>query len=81
MIYYMEEYQMNQDLPELEPKLKKPRKKRKDNRIEKEYFEEIELTDPNGKKIVQNVKITRYRAVGSAPIGNKGIPEVELEED
>ena len=56
---------MNQDSPELEPKLKKPRKKRKDNRIEKEYFEEVEVIDPNGNKIVQKVKVTRYKALGS----------------
>ena len=59
----------------------KPNKRRKDPRIEKEYFEEIEVTDPlTGKKIKQKVKITRYRATGSNPVGNKGISE-ELEDD
>ena len=59
---------------------KKPRKKRKDTRIEKEYFEEIEVTDPStGEVIIQKVKIVRYKAVGSKPIGNKGIPDEEVE--
>ena len=32
-------------------------------KIEKEYWEEVEITDPNtGKKIKQRVKITRYKS-------------------
>ena len=56
--------------------VKKVRKKRKDNRIEKEYFEEIEITNPNtGEKSFHKVKITRYKAVGEKSIGNKGLIE------
>ena len=73
-------------LKELEDNSKKPKKKRKDKRIEKEYFEEVELIDPKtGEKVIQKVKITRYKAVGSKPVGNKGIPDeeidLEIEED
>ena len=60
--------------------MKKPRKKRKDPRIELEYFEEIEVTDPKtGEITTQKVKITRYKAVGSKPVGNKGIQDEEIE--
>lgn len=60
---------------------KKPRKKRKDPRIEEEYFEEIEVTCPaTGKLIKQKVKITRYKAVGEKKVGNKGVVE-EIEDD
>ncbi len=62
----------------------KPKKKRKDPRIEEEYFENIEVTDPKtGKITTQKVKVTRYKAVGSKPIGNKGLPDedIEYEED
>ena len=64
-------------------KSKKPRRKRKDPRIESEFYEEIEITDPvTGKKTIQKVKVTRYKAVGEKPVGNKGLPDedVELEE-
>lgn len=56
---------------------KKARKKRKDPRIEQEYFEDIEVTNPKtGEKIIQRVKITRYKSTGG-PIepGNKGISQ------
>ena len=59
---------------------KKPRKKRKDNRIELEYFDEIEVTNPvTGEITKQKVKITRYKAVGTKLVGNKGISDEELE--
>lgn len=46
--------------------------------VEKESFEEIELTDPiTGKKFLQKVKITRYK---SPMLDKKSIIE-ELEED
>jgi hypothetical protein len=52
-------------------------KKKKDKRVEKEYWEEIELTDPNtGKKIKQRIKVIKYKTVSTyKPIGNKGIVE------
>jgi len=59
-------------------KPKKVRKKRKDNRIEKEYEEKIEIIDPiTGEITVQRVKITRYKAVGEKLVGNKGLIEEE----
>lgn len=62
----------------------KSRKKRKDSRIESEYFEEIEVVDPDtGKVSKQKVKIVRYKAANAPkPVGNKGLPDedVELEE-
>lgn len=58
----------------------KTRKKRKDPRVEKEFFEEIEITDPKtGEKKIQKVKITRYKAVGEKLVGNKGVSE-EIED-
>lgn len=73
---------MESKVKDLKPKSKK---KRKDPRVEEEYFEEVELTDPaTGKVIKQKVKITRYRATGMPKVeGNKGLPdeEVELEFD
>lgn len=62
---------------------KKKHKKRKDPRIEKEYYEEIEVTDPKtGEKKLQKVKITRYKAAGmTVEPGNKGLPkELRTEE-
>lgn len=61
--------------------MKKPRKKRKDPRIENEFFEEVELTDPaTGIKTKQKVKIVRYKTVGVKKVGNKGLSEeVELD--
>lgn len=60
----------------------KPRKKRKDPRIECEYFEDMEITDPKtGQKTIQKVKITRYKAAGGPKeFGNKGVAE-EIEEE
>lgn len=60
---------------------KKPRKKRKDPRIEEEYFEDIEVTCPaTGELIKQKVKIVRYKAVGEKKVGKKGVVE-EIEEE
>lgn len=62
-------------------KNKTKKSKKKDPRIEEEFYEEIEVTCPNtGKKIKQKVKVTRYKAVGPKPVGNKGISE-ELNEE
>ena len=56
-----------------------PKKKRKDSRIEAEYFDEIEITDPvTGKKSIHKVKVTRYKSSVEKQIGLKGISE-ELE--
>ncbi len=67
---------------ELKNKLKKPRKKRKDPRIELEFYEEIELTDPiTGKVTTQKVKVIRYKAIGEKKVGNKGLSgEIELDD-
>lgn len=55
------------------------KKKRKDNRIESEYIDEIELTDPiTGKVSIHRVKVTRYKSAAEKQIGQKGISE-ELE--
>jgi hypothetical protein len=57
-------------------------RKRKDKRIEKEYWEEMEITDPvTGEIKKHKVKITRYKAVPAyKPVGNKGVIE-ELEDE
>ena len=56
------------------------KKKRKDARIEAEYFDKIEITDPiTGKKSTHKVKITRYKSAVKKQIGQKGISE-ELED-
>jgi hypothetical protein len=55
------------------------KKKRKDNRIESEYVDEIEITDPiTGKVFKHKVKVTRYKSAAEKQIGQKGISE-ELE--
>ena len=55
------------------------KKKRKDNRIETEYFDEIEIKDPETGKITKHkVKVTRYKSSVEKQIGQKGISE-ELE--
>ena len=55
------------------------KKKRKDSRIESEYLDEIEITDPiTGKKSMHKVKITRYKSAIEKQIGQKNISE-ELE--
>jgi hypothetical protein len=60
---------------------KKKRSKRKDPRIECEYFEDIEVVNPKtGEKTIQKVKVTRYKAAGGPKeLGNKGVSE-EIEE-
>lgn len=61
-------------------KPKKIRKKRKDNRIEKEYEETITVLDPvTGKAIIQKVKVTRYKTVSEKLVGNKGLIDEEIE--
>lgn len=56
----------------------KKKSKKKDDRIEVEYFEEIEYTcSKTGEKKIKQVKVTRYKAVGERPVGNKGLPELE----
>jgi hypothetical protein len=55
------------------------KKKRKDNRIESEYVDEIEITDPvTGKVSIHKVKVIRYKSAAEKQIGQKGISE-ELE--
>lgn len=56
-----------------------PKKKRKDSRVESEYVDEIEITDPiTGKVSIHKVKVTRYKSAVEKQIGQKGISE-ELE--
>lgn len=62
--------------------MRQSKKKRKDPRIVSESFEDVELTDPvTGKKIIYNAKITRYKPVGSKPVGNKGTGVVDEDID
>lgn len=54
--------------------------KKKDPKLEVEYFEEIELTDPiTGKVFKQKVLIKRYKPIADKLVGNKGLME-ELED-
>ena len=59
------------------------KKKRKDPRIEEEYYEEVEVTDPvTGEKITTKVKITRYKSAGGPKkVGNKGLEDELLDMD
>lgn len=64
---------------------KKPTKKtkekkiKKDPRIESEYFEDVEITDPvTGKKIIQRVKVVRYKTVKNESA--KGVLEEDAED-
>jgi hypothetical protein len=53
-----------------------PKKKRKDSRVESEYIDEIEITDPvTGKVSIHKVKVTRYKSAAEKQIGQKGISE------
>jgi hypothetical protein len=57
----------------------KPKKKRKDRRVEREYSDWVEVTDPvTGKKIKQKVKITRYKPKGDGFTKRTTITEEEL---
>ena len=61
---------------ESQPKLKK---KRKDRRVESEYYDEVEFTDPStGKKIKQKVKVTKYKTKGDRFNRKPVISEEEL---
>lgn len=54
--------------------------KKKDPKLEVEYFEEIELTDPiTGKVFKQKVLIKRYKPIADKLVGMKGLME-ELED-
>lgn len=56
----------------------KPKKKRKDRRVEKEYFDWIEVKDPTtGNVIRQKVKITKYKTRG-ARFTKPAVQEEEL---
>jgi len=59
----------------------KAEKVRKDSRIELEYFEDMEITNPKtGEKTIQKVKVTRYKSMEEKIVGNKGVAEeLELE--
>ena len=53
------------------------KKKRKDSRIESEYLDEIEITDPiTGKNSIHKVKVTRYKSAVKKQINQKGISEI-----
>ena len=55
------------------------KKPRKDPRVESEWFEEVEITDPKtGKKQIHRVKITRYKPVKDDR--SKGIFEEEADD-
>lgn len=55
-------------------------RKRKDPRIECEYYEEIEITNPKtGKVIKQKVKVTRYKPAGEQR-SDKLLDDVKLEQ-
>ena len=59
-------------------KLKKPKKKRKDRRVEKEYSDWIEYTDPLTGKIVRTkAKVTRYKTKGDR-FNKKSVVDEEL---
>lgn len=60
-------------------KKKVSKKPRKDPRIESEWFEDVEITDPKtGKKQIHRVKVTRYKPVKDERA--KGIFEEEADD-
>lgn len=62
----MEDKEVTQDTQDLTNSSDKPKKKRKDRRVEREYFDLIEVVDPStGEIIKQRVKITKYKTKGS----------------
>lgn len=61
----MKEDRMEQNGSDSTNNSDKPKKKRKDRRVEQEYFELIEVKDPStGEIIKQRVKITKYKTKG-----------------
>lgn len=72
---------MKKDTKTTKKTIKKTREKKtkKDSRIESEYFEDVEITDPvTGKKIIQRVKIVRYKTVKNESA--KGVLEEDAED-
>jgi len=72
-------------LKEVEPGMdstnssEKPKKKRKDRRVEREYFDWVEVTDPTtGEIIKQKVKITRFKTKGDRFNKKTVVSEEEL---
>lgn len=58
---------------------KPAKKKRKDRRVEKEFYEWVEVKDPaTGEMIRQRVKVTRYKAKGGKPLVDR--PTISEEE-
>lgn len=67
-------------LPESTDNSEKPKKKRKDRRVEREYYDFIEVTDPTtGKVIKQRVKVTKFKTKGDRFNYQPAIKEEELE--
>lgn len=57
----------------------KPKKKRKDRRVEREYYDLIEVTDPvTGKIIKQKVKITKYKTKSDKPKYKPAVTEEDI---
>ena len=56
-----------------------PKKKRKDRRVEREYYDFIQVKDPiSGQLIKQKVKITKYKAKGDRFSYQPAVEENEL---
>lgn len=57
----------------------KPKKKRKDRRVEKEYWDWVEVKDPTtGETIKQKVKITKFKTKGDRFNKKTVVSEEEL---
>ena len=73
------EYDIKNAKKKSSKKKTKEKKTKRDPRIESEYFEDIEMTDPlTGKKIIQRVKVVRYKTVKSE--SSKGVLEEEADD-
>jgi len=56
-----------------------PKKKRKDRRVEREYYDFIQVKDPiSGQLIKQKVKITKYKTKGDRFNYQPAVEEDEL---
>lgn len=61
------------------PSSEKPKKKRKDRRVEREYFDWVEVKDPaTGQLIKQKVKITRFKTKNERFKRKPAVEEEEL---
>ncbi len=78
----MDKISKAQDGTDSTPSLEKPKKKRKDRRLEREYFDWVEVKDPvTGDIIRQKVKIKRDKTKGERFSKKTVVEDEEIDYD